>query len=199
MTPYSQPYTNIGRKVKGYMVNTALSHDTLDAIQHVRQDLNAAFPDVFYFPPLESLHITLLDWFDPLYVYAEPLAQLYDRFFTDYDHAVQTAVAGKLPITVSFDTVRVSASALFIEGHDDGSFALIRREFLDQVDLLPGMKPSPQIIHASIARFKASVNLLEINEALQGMTILVAETIKTFRLVEERETPMLDYNVVKEY
>lgn len=199
MTPFSQPYTNIGRKVKGYMVNTGLSHETLNAIQLVRQDLDEAFPGVFYFPPLESLHVTLLDWFDPLYEYSEPLTQLYERLHDEYDAALKSALHRRLPITVEFDTVRVSAGAVFIEGEDDGQFNGIRQDFLARVTLLPGMKPPPKIIHSSIARFKTSVNLHDIDEALQGIGIEAIEKVQSFRLVEERETPMLDYRIIYDY
>ncbi len=197
--PQTEVYANAGRPARGYVVNVSLSNAVCKVVQGIRDKLEVAYPEAFYLAPPESLHVTLLDWFDPLYDYAQPLEALKAQHYDEYDAALQAALDDEMPITIRFKHVKASPNAIYIVAEDDGSFNDIRQKFLDRAELLPGMKQPPKIIHSTIARFQKSIDLTEVEELVSSIAIDVEQEVTSFRLVGENKLPMLQYDIIKEY
>jgi hypothetical protein len=70
---------------------------------------------------------------------------------------------------------------------------------MDMIDLVTGTKRPPSIIHATIARFVDEIDLGVVEDFASSQSINFTQHVESFRLVNEKKIPMLDYDIVKEY
>ncbi len=193
------PNHDINRPVVGYMLNTEISPENCPQISHIQAHLSEHFGDAVWNTPPETLHITLFDWLAPLVDYGQDKERLFEQIFPEYDKAVRKAVAQEHLVRVTFDTINVSPAAVFITGHDDGTFARIRKFFLDHAVLLPNTKLPPQIIHSTIARFVGELSVEEVQASLKGLHLSFEQPVASFRLIKETLDPMLQFEEIKRY
>ena len=102
-------------------------------------------------------------------------------------------------IALHFDTIGVSAGAVYRQAHDHGTFQHIRDSFLRETELLPGTKQPPKIIHTTIARFLKEISLADVQKYIADEVIDQTELVTRFRLVNETQIPMLGFEVLKSY
>jgi hypothetical protein len=195
----SVPDGTIGGNAVGYLVNAALSPSAQDAVRDLQALLDARLPGALWLAPAHSLHITLLDWIAPLVTYEEDPHLLFERLFPECDRVLAAVAAEHPPIEVRFDEVVVSERAVIVRGRDDGSFASIRKSFAAAVELPPGTKPAPRIVHATIARYRSTVDLDDLARYAEGIGPGPEETVRSFRLVRENVLPMLDHDHLRDY
>ena len=150
----SIPDKNINKSVNGYILNANFSQANVDLIATLQDELRVHFADILWFTPLEALHITLLDWIAPLVEYDEPKDRLFSRVYSLYDMTFSSILEPIKPISVQFDSLIVTPSALIICGHDSGEFQAIRNSFTGTIELPPDTTQPPKIIHSTVARFK---------------------------------------------
>lgn len=98
-----------------------------------------------------------------------------------------------------FNEIRVTPSTIILTGADNGEFQRIRAHYLDSVELLPGTKLPPTIIHCSVARFTKPIALSHVEQVVSNLSVDFVETVNRFRLVRTRREPMLEYEVLDEY
>ena len=165
----------------------------------MQKEISEKFGDAVWSAPAKALHITLFDWLAPLVDYGKDKDELFKQIFPEYDRVVSQALKTAGPIAVTFMAVKVAPAAIFIVGHDNGQFEQIRNYFLDNVELLPDTKRPPTIIHSTIARFTKEIELEEIEQFIENLTVSFTETIDTFRLIKETVDPLLEFEVIKEY
>lgn len=150
--------------------------------------------------PSQSLHITLLDWIAPLVDYGgQDKKVLFEKIKDKYDEALSGIIGDTQPITVSFTEIKVFPSTIIVLGHDDGQFQKIRDKFLEAVELLPGTKLPPNIIHSSIIRFTGEIPIKDVEQFVAQCTVNFTQIIDSFRLVHSTREPMLEFEVLKEY
>ncbi len=190
---------DIERRVIGYMVNAELDPDNQNAIKQVQDSITNEFGEAVWAAPRDSLHITLLDWLAPLVDYGRDKTELFDELQEQYDQALTRSLARVSLIAVRFTTISVGQSAIFISGRDNGEFAQVRNDFIENVTLLPDTKLPPTIIHSTIARFKEEVDLGPIQDFVSQLSIDFVQPVSQFRLVKESVDPMLEFETIKEY
>jgi hypothetical protein len=196
----SEPVEWLHKPCIGYAVNAGMSVEGQATLAPLLGELEETFGDKVYNMPLSRLHVTLLDWIAPLVDYnGENKDTLFNNLRTSYDAAMAQAIGERLPITVRFSEICVSPSTIYIRGYDDGTFDRIRHDFVSQVELLPGTKRPPSIIHSSLARFTGEVELNAVEEFLNEKTINFDEKVSEFRLIKSEREPMSDYKVLKSY
>jgi len=194
--------TNIyefGKERLGYMCNTNFSNDNQKRIADVQIKLDKRLPGVLWLAPLESLHITLFDWIAPLIDYGKSKEELFQLIHADYDQAMIDTLKKYDPIKIKFNELEVSQNAVILKGQDSGEYEKIRNQLLERMDLLPGTKLPPKIIHTSIARYKNSVPIDEITSATKDIPVDINHLTSNFRLVKETLDPMLRFEVLKRY
>lgn len=187
------------RTVSGYMLNAELSKENQLIITELNREIKNKFGDLIIEQPGSALHITLMDWVAPLVSYEQSHDRLFEQVFQGYDGILTNQTNSVEAFTVNFNSIRVSPSAIFIEGRDSGQFQRIRNSFLDSTNLPPGTKQPPKIVHCTIARFNGQRPLSEILEFVDTLSINFDQKIKEFRLIHEIEMPMLRYEVLKPY
>ena len=193
------PYTDLNLEVTGYMLNAELNDTNQAAVTDLQEKLKDQFGEQIYTLPPESLHVTLMDWIAPLTDYKDDKDVLFNRLFDEYDEALADILGGTGEINIKFTDINVSAGAIFLTGQDDGQFQTIRENFTDRIELLPGTKQPPSIIHTTIARFMNEVNIEVIQEFVSGLSVNFVQPVTEFRLVNEKKIPMLEYDLVKLY
>lgn len=196
LTEISQ-YKN--RKVSGYMLNAGISEENQQKVAAINKLIKDRFGDIILDQPGSSLHITLMDWVAPLVRYERDWDTLFKEIFPLYDKMLSELTNKTYAYNVTFDTIKVSPAAIFVQGHDDGQFQSLRDGFTNEIDLIPGTKQPPKIVHCTIARFDAEVNVSEIREFVESMSVRFEQPISGFRLIHEVEMPMLSYDVLKTY
>lgn len=196
---YTVPDATIGAYVTGYVVNASVRGPVQDIVEHVQETLINTFGDAVWVPPQEALHITLLDWLAPLVEYGQDKEALFHSLFPLYDTRLSTILGETGSIEVTFNEIVVGEKAVIVKGMDDGTFSRIRTQFVEGVALPPETKLPPAIIHSTIARYEAALDLQDVRQALGPISCSAVEHIDAFRLVCEYQTPMLDFEVIKEY
>ena len=164
------------------------------------QDIKHTFGESVFCMPKGSLHITLLDWIAPLAKYDSKSKQkLFQKISPTYLNVCDEILTNRGKILVVFDEIRVSPSTIYITGHDHGQFREIRDEFINSIELLPGTKLPPNIIHCSLARFTQQVDLKDIDQFLQDKHIGFTQEVDCFRLIHTTREPMLEFEILKEF
>lgn len=196
----TEPADWVGQQAEGYVVNAAFSAENRRAICKLINDIGATYQGAVFVMPKESLHITLLDWIAPLVSYqGKNKAQLFAGVQSQYDKILTSITANTKPIAVHFNEIRVSPSTIFIVGSDKGEFQAIRQQFVNKVELLPGTKPPPDIIHCSLARFTKPIDLNQVEEYISRQSIDISQIIDGFRLVHSTREPQLEFRELKYY
>ncbi len=195
----TSPVDWIGKSHVGYVMNAEFSDDNATLIVELMSAIKSQFGDAVYCPPREALHITLLDWLAPLYDYGADKDELFARLQPDYDRIVAGAIAASSPISVHFDSIQVSPSTIYILGKDQGQFASIRQAFVSGVELLPGTKLPPTIVHSSLIRFQRPIPLETVRDYVAGLKLDITERIANFRLIRNTKEPNLEFEVLKRY
>lgn len=190
----------INRRVNGYMINTVPTQENCQKVAIFQKKLAAQFGNTLWLTPPDTLHITLMDWIAPLVDYGTDKDVLFKGRFPEYDKVFTDIVRRQPPpITIHFDTLKVTPDAVILVGRDDGSFQRIRNDFLREIELLPNTKQPPTIIHSTIARYKTEQDLQPIIDFVATQDLSFDHIVTHFRLAQEQVVPMLDYNLLKQY
>lgn len=190
----------INKEFEGYVVNTAFSSDNNKLVMNLIEEISQKFPDIFYPMPSNGLHITLMDWIAPLVAYENPdKAKLFQDINQNYDMVLADVVSKITQIKVNFNKIIVTPTTIIITGEDDGSFQKIRDQFINNVELLPGTKMPPTIIHCSLGRFVKEVPLKEVQDFINKKSVNFIQVVDEFRLVNTHREPMLEFDILKTY
>ncbi len=193
------PYEELNQAVVGYMLNSPLSFENQAVIHDIQTALKQSLGDVVWCLPVDALHITLMDWIAPLVDYRKDKDEIFRDIFESYDVVFENILSSIKTISVAFSEIHVSAGAVYLRGSDNGEFASIRRRFLENVDLIPGTKQPPTIIHTTIARFKNAITLESVQNVVTTQSVSFTQIIDAFLLVRETKIPMLERTVIKNY
>lgn len=193
------PYEELNKEVVGYMLNSPLSIENQKAIRELQQRFEATFGDVIWSLPVESLHITLMDWVAPLVDYERDKDEIFREIFPEYDSVLEGILADFVEIPITFSEVHVSSGGVYLTARDEGQFKAIRDEFLEKIALIPGTKQPPSIIHTTVARFNKAVDLKPIQHMVERESVSFSQRIDRFILVRETKIPMLEREIIKSY
>lgn len=194
------PVAWIKEPYEGYVLNTPFSDQNADLIMSLIDKIKSEYDTSVYCTGRDSLHITLLDWIAPLVDYgSQDKAKLFNQIYDQYDATIEAITANMHKFEVTFDTIQVSPSTVYISGHDNGEFAQIRNRFLETTELLPDTKLPPTIIHSSLARFTDEIDFSKVESFVSKLSIDFKQTINNFRLVHSHREPMLEFEVIKNY
>lgn len=169
-------------------------------LQQITAAIQQEYRNKVFVAPPHSLHITLLDWIAPLVDYdGADKTTLFNSIKDDYDKNISRILADILPISIRFTELKVSPSTIFLVGHDNGQFQTIRQQFVESIELLPNTKLPPTIIHSSLARFKDTLPLPNVEHLITNLTVDFTQQIDSFRLIHTTKEPMLEFEVIKTY
>ncbi|EKE18477.1 MAG: hypothetical protein ACD_9C00323G0004 [uncultured bacterium] len=190
---------NIGKEVVGYILCRYLSQKAKEEVAKVQKIISDNFGDDVWLSPLDTLHVTLMDWLAPFVDYEQDKDALFGDIFDQYDKAIGVSVSNRGTIDVSFNKIVVTDSAVILVGDDGGVFNDIRRDFLESVELIANTKRPPQIVHSTICRFVKELPIAEVESALEDVKIRFNENVNSFDLVRATKSPMLDFSIMKTY
>ena len=185
---------NTHQEVIGYWLNSGLSDKTAEAIALLQDKLVQRFPEAVWAIPRPALHISLLNWINPLFEYSEDKNALFKEVQTEYTEAFENIVANQPPIPVTFDTINAFPDAIILKGHDDGSYEKIRNQFIKDVELREGTRQPPTIIHTTICKFLKEIDLQEVQQFLNNEPVLLQEIVDEFRLTRENILYLIAYD-----
>lgn len=193
------PHPDINEERVGYVLNSEFSSQNQQKIQELQTRLVERFGDAILLPAPETLHITLMDWLAPLVDYEDDKDDLFEEVRRPYNAALEAAIGQQGPVEVRFNQISVGPHAIFIKGEDGGQYQQIRSDFLSTVELLPNTKKPPQIIHSTIARYNQEIDLSEVQDFINTMSIDFMQTIDEFRLLRTTDTRMAAKLILKKY
>jgi 2'-5' RNA ligase len=193
------PYKELSKNVVGYMLNSPLDIESQQAVHILQSRLKDLFGETIWIVPVESLHITLMDWIAPLVDYGQDKDEIFQEIFAEYESTLEGILKEISEIPVTFSDIHVSSGGVYLTGTDQGQFATIRDRFLEHVDLIAGTKQPPSIIHVTIARFMKAVDLKPIQDTIAQESMTFSQPISSFVLVRETKIPMLEREIIKTY
>lgn len=198
-TSLTKIYEDKGKVVIGYVLNIPLSSEDQQKISDFQQELQNKFGENVWPVPSESLHITLMDWLSPLVDYNQGKDKLFLEILLEYETVLESILKNTQSFKINFSSIEVREGAIFMKGQDQGQFESIRNQFIEKITLLPGTKQPPKIIHFTLARFTKEVPLEPIQEFVKNLNLSLEEEVGSLRLIRERATPMLEFEVIKNY
>lgn len=198
-TSITKIYEDKGKVVIGYVLNIPLSSENQQKIVAFQQELRNKFNEGIWAVPSASLHITLMDWLAPLVDYTKDKDELFEELLPEYEKVLENILKNTRSFKISFSEVEVGEGAIFMKGQDQGQVDTIRNQFIEKIALLPGTKQPPKIIHFTLARFTKELPLEPIGEFVKDYSLLLEQEVDSFRLVRESVTPMLQFEIIKEY
>jgi hypothetical protein len=200
MTKHTEPVSWLNNEAIGYIVNTKFSPQNAQFLAALAQEISNGVHDALSSSVAEALHITLLDWIAPLYSYDDQdKDKLFERIRSQYDTALSQAVKAFGPITVHFDTIKVSPSTVIAIGRDEGQFQCIRDEFVRHVDVLTDTKPPPTIIHSSLGRFVKAVDVQHVEDVIADISLDLTQVVTEFRLMRSTDAIIGKAEILKLY
>jgi len=155
--------------------------------------------------PAQTLHISLLDFIDPIidpahHGYPSKTA-LWEKIGPQCEAAVQKALKNIKPFDIRFGELIVTDAAIILKGEDDGQIQQIRAAIMEDIDSLrlPRSKRPPVIIHCSIARYNKVMPLEPIREAAADERVDFTLPVDTIYLLHQLKTNMLESEEIKAY
>ena len=175
---------NTNQEVIAYWIVSPVPDELAHAIAGVQAALKERFSDAVWAVPQKSLHISfnaLSPFFEGDDLSHAPLAPL-----PTYIDAFNKIVSGRHSIELRFDTIEAFPAAIILKAHDDGTYKSLRDQFIKAVELSPGTKATPNIIHTTLCKFHTSIDLDEVKGFLAQKSIQLNTTISEFRVVREK-------------
>lgn len=190
---------NVSQDVIGYWINSGVSDKSAAAIAGIQHRLEQRFPGAIWSVPRTALHITLMGWVDPLHDYDRDKDELFRTIEAEYSVALGDILEPQPPIEVAFDTIAAFPGTIIVRGQDGGSYQRLRDQFIERIELLPGTKQPPTIIHATICKFLKPIDLAEVKDFLKTESLSTREKISEFRLAREAILYMVEYDTLKKF
>src|SRR6266704_3535733 len=125
---------NIGKEVVGFIVCEYFSEQAKKEIAKVQKIISDKLSDNAWIAPIDSLHITLMDWLAPFVEYEKNKEEIFTEIFPEYDSVMSECLLDRGFIDVIFNKIKVTDSAVIIIGEDGGKFNEIRKAFLDKIE-----------------------------------------------------------------
>jgi|GEM_PF-2652000 len=176
-----------------------------DAIEDRVQSIAREVGDGLYVQPARSLHITALDFIDPIidpqkFGYASK-AELWAKIGPQCQAAIERALKNVTPFTITFDELRVYDAAVILAGHDDGQLEKIRHSISQEIAglQLPRTKQPPQIIHTTVARYTRVMPLQPVRELAAAEPLEFKLQVTALHLRNQLKANMLEYTDLKVY
>lgn len=196
--PNTIPAESIEQEEIGYALLAFLSDAARNAVTDLLKALDAELPHMLWCMPPAALHITLCEIIQPK-IYEQDKDVLYSEHQREYINLPGTILANFKKVRVTFNTIEASPNAIIIRGSDEGDFEAIRTQLVEQLPIPAQTKRPPDIIHSSIARYIAQVDLAKVQAALKHHHIAFEEEIQEFKLVRSTTQPLLNYEIIKTY
>jgi hypothetical protein len=192
------PADFIGEYGIGYVLAARPSPEMVHVVTPSLQGLQKNLPGVVWPMPAETLHSTVCE-----IVESRPYPFDKETWYADNQMACEMGIAktlaGMEPFDVHFDTIEASANAVIVRGQDNGTYNELRARLLTHIDLAPGTKLPPPIIHYTIGRYLAKAELATAQNIVAQYGISHTETINSFSLLKTIVRPLLEYETLRIY
>lgn len=183
----------------GYWINSGLSSRPVHEITNIQKILLAHLSEAIWIPPVESLHISLVNTLDPPPSSEEEnssIRNLYEQILK----AISTLYA---PTDIHFSKLVVSPSAVFIQAESNEIIQKLRN---DCIARLNGQLPVgiqlpriPDIVHVTIARYTKTIDLNKVEAIIKNIHIAFIETVRNVRLVKIKPLPSVESETIKDF
>ena len=125
--------------------------------------------------------------------------ELFQQLRAEYTAAFKNILAGRQPIALHFNEIKITPGAVIAVATDDGSFTDIRHQFTSSIKLTEGTKPPPQFIHSSLCRYMSQVDTYQVRDTLGGESISFDQIVTGFKLTKELLAPMQKFEVLETF
>ena len=183
----------------GYVMNSPASPELRRAVENFQYELHERFGEDVYLPKDGALHITLLDWFTTNTTYTEDVDTLFSKIRDVVDEKTRSILNSTPTFHILFDKVELFPPCIILKATQQEAFPDIRKGIISQVELTPGTKVPPPIVHCTIAAFRKHLPLSQVQEAMKLLTLPIEEKITSFRLVRETKNRHQAYEVLDTY
>ncbi len=186
---------------ESYIFVGHLPSEVKASVRAIQEKLSEKFgSESFWFPEANALHITITHIISPDGNYSEPVADIYKRVGKEATLAFERSISGVKAPMITFDAVRLFNNAIIIQGHDDGTIQQIRNKFKEYFSLPDGTRTPPAIIHSTIARYTAPLNLEMVQDfAQKELAIDATFRLEGIDLASEEKIFMQKFSTLKHY
>lgn len=188
-----------------YFLVLELPRAVTQKLETAMMSVAQAVGDGLYVQPAKSLHITVLDFIDPIidprpYGFATKFA-LWQKIGSDCQKAVAAALATVRPFDIAFNTLTATDSAIILTGEDNGQLQQIRTAIMQQIDALrlPGSKQPPRIIHSTLARYQKVIDLELVRQVVAEQQIACTMRVELLFMRHQIKANCVEYANIQEY
>ncbi len=173
-----------------YFISAHLDRVAAAEISALQQPFARDFGSAIWLAPPTALHVTLMDWVTFSTKKVAERDRSFEQVRQHYIETLEHILASMQPIRLNYQEVRVTSNAVILVARDDGSFARIRSQFLDQVELLPGTRQPPGLVHTTIVRFWRVLPLKDVETITSSLSPDITTTVTEFQLDRFTESPV---------
>ncbi|MDB5178734.1 MAG: hypothetical protein JWN01_677 [Patescibacteria group bacterium] len=188
------------RETEGYIVIAPLPEEAREEVNRLQAALAQHIPEsALWLPQGDQLHLTFASVISTDTDYLQERADLFQQAAPQVDAIMPKIASGLQDEIVTFNEVRCFPAAIIVTGLDDGSIAQARNEFTENTNLPMGTRKPPDIIHATIARFRQPVDMDQLHSATASLRINFPFELDRLQLIHETKMYTQAHEVVKEY
>lgn len=196
----TQP-SKLDHPAEGYIVIAPLSDESKQKIADIQSRFVKRFGQYnLWIPTGDQLHITFSHIITPNIEYGEDRTALFSSVHPLASAALRETVSHPLAITSEFNTIEAFPSAVILKASDDGSFARLRKEFIQKFSPPDGTRMPPEIIHTTLLRFRNPVDYA----AVQQLTADIMTHFEPFKevttllqMIHEKKIFVQDHDVLE--
>lgn len=182
-----------------YNIAAMLSVSTREQIMVLQEKIKTILGDIVWFTPPQCLHSTLMEIIWRTEYATLSRRQHFEKWYGTYHQTTKEIIASHNPFTIHFTELYASPGAIIIKAENTHEYNAVRNDLLTHTKLPEGTKMPPTIVHSSVARYAKSVDVAEVQQALQALTIDITETITDFKLVTDLVPPSSKARTLETY
>lgn len=170
----------------GYIVFAPLSDQMRHLISGLQQQLEVLLPpETLWLPSADALHVTFAHLVSVDSIYVEPRDAIFKRLQLTAVQLLGEITAANAPVTVTFDAIKASPGAIYLQGYDDGRFRQLRDQFAGKLEVPTQTRRPPQIIHTTIAHYRSQIPLQVAEDIVRTMDINFQETFNELDFIHD--------------
>lgn len=193
------PDSSIAQQMIGYTIVALPSKGAKRQIAGFQGRLASQFPDSIWFTPANQLHFTLFEIIQPAVSYPVDKISLFETFERSFLDATTQTITSFPRLSVHFDTIEASQSAVIVRASDSSKFNEIRKRVMEVAVLPKATRQPPDITHSSIARYALQIDLEAVQAYATKYNINFQEDINKFYLLKTYSPPLGNYEILKTF
>ena len=152
-----------------------------------------------WLPKNEQLHITFAHVISPDSKYKIDRTKLWKDLHPEVKRALEEITKKPLNIEVQFNELLSFQASIIVKGYDNGSYDKLRNKFIKLFNLPDESRRPPNIIHATVARFRNELPFDNVKTVTDGIGVSFTDSTQKLQLIHEEKIFVQSHSVISSF